>query len=298
MELSVLLNEICNFATICIESFTMSNKKILVPTDFTPVGDMALEHALLVARATQAEVTVLHVVNSKKDINDAKLKLQALADRVQADHQEDIQTVARIGSIFEDIDELASEIDATLIIMGTHGMRGMQFLTGSRALRIVTDSKVPFIITQGKSIGPNGYDDIVVPLDLHRETKQKLSLVADMAKYFKGRVHLISPGETDEFLRNQLDRNIAFASNFLKEREIEFDVKIAETKSSKFVRAVIDYATEINADLITIMNFAENSLIGLIGGNYEQQMITNESEIPVLCVSPKDTYVLNRSFSA
>lgn len=276
----------------------MSKKKILVPTDFTPVGDMALEHALVVARATQAEVTVLHVVNSKKDIADAKLKLQVLADRVQADHQEVIQTVARIGSIFEDIDELASEIDATLIIMGTHGMRGMQFLTGSRALRIVTDSKVPFIITQGKSIGPNGYDDIVVPLDLHRETKQKLSLVADMATYFKGRVHLISPGETDEFLRNQLDRNIAFASNFLKEREIQFDVKIAETKSSKFVRAVIDYATEINADLITIMNFAENSLIGLIGGNYEQQMITNESEIPVLCVSPKDTYVLNRSFSA
>jgi len=182
--------------------------------------------------------------------------------------------------------------------MGTHGIRGMQFLTGSRALRIVTDSKVPFIITQERTIGPNGYDDIVVPLDLHRETKQKLSIVADMAKYFSSRVHLISPGETDEFLKNQLERNINYAQQFLTDREIEFDVRISETKSSKFVNAVIEYATEINADLITIMNFAENSLIGLIGGGYEQQMITNESQIPVMCIAPKDTHLITRSFSA
>jgi nucleotide-binding universal stress UspA family protein len=276
----------------------MSQKKILVPTDFTKVGDIALQHAVVVASATNAEVHVLHVVNSKKEIDDARLKLDALKDLVKKEHNFDIVTVARIGSIFEDIDELATEIEATLIIMGTHGIRGMQFLTGSRALRIVTDSKVPFIITQEKLIGSNGYDDIVVPLDLQRETKQKLSIVADMAKYFNGRVHIISPGETDEFLKNQLDRNINFAKQFLTEREIQFDVKVTETKSSKFIDAVIAFAAEIDADLITIMNFAENSLIGLIGGGYEQRMITNEAQIPVMCIAPKDTHVINRSFSA
>jgi nucleotide-binding universal stress UspA family protein len=276
----------------------MSQKKILVPTDFTKVGEVALQHAVVVAQATSAEVHVLHVVSTKKDIEDARLKLDALRERIGRDSGFQINTVARIGSIFEDIDEFATEIDATLIIMGTHGIRGMQFLTGSRALRIVTDSKVPFIITQDRGIGQNGYDDIVVPLDLQRETKQKLSIVADMARYFNGRVHLVSPGETDEFLKNQLDRNINFAKSFLEERGIQFDVRVTETKSSKFVAAVIDYATEINADLITIMNFAENSLIGLIGGGYEQQMITNESQIPVMCIAPKDTHIITRSFSA
>lgn len=277
---------------------TMNTKKILVPTDFTKVGDNAIGHALVVAKATQAEVHVLHVVSTKNDIADARLKLDALAQRIKEESNTTIHTVVRIGSIFEDIDDMATEIDASLIIMGTHGIRGMQFLTGSRALRIVTDSSVPFIITQEKGIGANGYDDIVVPLDLQMETKQKLSIVADIARYFQSRVHLISPGETDEFLRNQLDRNINFAKQFLAERNIDFDVRITETKSGKFVRAVIDYATEINADLITIMNFAENSLIGLIGGGYEQQMITNESQIPVLCVAPKDTHILDKSFSA
>lgn len=276
----------------------MIKKKILVPTDFTKVGQVAIDHAVVVAGATNAEVHVLHVVSGKGDIDDARLKIDALKDRVLEDTGFEIQPIVRIGSIFEDIDEVATEIDATLIIMGTHGIRGMQFLTGSRALRIVTDSSIPFIITQEKGIGPNGYDDIVVPLDLQRETKQKLNIVAEMAKYFESRVHLISPGETDEFLKNQLDRNINFAKQFLTDRGITFDVKISETKSSKFVGAVIDYATEIDADLITIMNFAENSLIGLIGGGYEQQMITNEPQIPVMCVAPKDTHVISRSFSA
>ncbi|MGF1566135.1 MAG: universal stress protein [Flavobacteriales bacterium] len=288
----------CIFAPQPVFISNMSEKKILVPTDFTKVGDVAIQHAVVVAQATNAEVHVLHVVSTKKDIDDARLKLEALSNRIQSNHNFKINTVTRIGSIFEDIDEFATEIDATLIIMGTHGIRGMQFLTGSRALRIVTDSKIPFIITQERGIGKNGYDDIVVPLDLQRETKQKLSIVADMARYFNGRVHLISPGETDEFLKNQLDRNINFAKSFLEERGIQFDVRVTETKSSKFVVAVIDYATEINADLITIMNFAENSLIGLIGGGYEQQMITNESQIPVMCIAPKDTHIITRSFSA
>lgn len=276
----------------------MSENKILVPTDFTKVGDNALDHAVTVARATQSEIHVLHVVSDKKGLEEARLKLEALKDRIKADYNTEVQTITRIGSIFEDIDEVASELSVQLIIMGTHGLRGMQFITGSRALRIVTHSTIPFIIVQERGIRDTGYDDIVVPLDLHRETKQKLALVADMAKYFNGRVHLISPGETDEFLKNQLDRNIAYAKNFLSERDIEFDVEISETKSSGFDKAVIAYAAKIDADLITIMNFYENSLISIIGGGYEQMMITNEAHIPVMCINPKDTYVMNRSVFA
>lgn len=250
---------------------------------------------MTVAKVIDAEIHVLHVIDNKSHIVETRAKLQALAEMVKKEKGIVIQTVVRIGSIFEDIDEVATELDASLIIMGTHGLRGMQFITGSRALRIVTDSTIPFIIVQERGIRQNGYENIVVPLDLHRETKQKLSLVADMAKYFNSKVHLISPGETDEFLKNQLDRNITYASKFLSEREIEFTVQSTETKSSGFVKAMLSFASSIDADLITIMNFYENSLIGMIGGGYEQQVITNETQIPVLCLNPKDTYVLGGS---
>jgi nucleotide-binding universal stress UspA family protein len=179
--------------------------------------------------------------------------------------------------------------------MGTHGMRGMQFLTGSRALKIVTESSVPFIVVQERDIRDHGYHKLVVPLDLHKETKQKLSLVADMAKYFGSKVHLISPGETDEFLRNQLERNILFAQDYLQDKGIPYEVEITENKSDDFVRDLLKYAAGIDADLICIMNFYDNSIMSFFSSNYEQQVITNEAQIPVLCVNPVDTYVADRA---
>ena len=126
-------------------------------------------------------------------MTDARLRMEAWNEKAAAAYPHTVRTAVRIGSIFEDIDDVAVEQDANLVIMGTHGLKGMQFLTGGRALRIVTNCSTPFIITQERGIKDTGYDDIVVPLDLHQDTKQKLSTVAEMATYFNGRVHIISP---------------------------------------------------------------------------------------------------------
>lgn len=270
-------------------------KRILVPTDFTKVGDTALNHAIVVGKALDSEVFVLHIITNKRDISEAKLKLQTLEARVEKESNFSIQTVVRIGSIFEDIDKAATELDASLVIMGTHGLRGMQFLTGSKALKVVTESSIPFIIVQEREIRATGYDRIVVPLDLNKETKQKLNLVSDMALYFDSEVFLVSPGEKDEFLKNQLDRNLTYAQNFFQEREISCTTHITEGKSGTFTKEMLHYATSINGDLICIMNMYENSLVSIIGGGYEQAIITNESQIPVLCVNPVETHVMDRS---
>lgn len=270
------------------------DKKILVPTDFTKVSDTALGHALLMGRTINAEIHVIHIIDNKKNINEARVKLQALKDIVKEESNVDIQTIVRIGSIFEDIDKVATEIDASLIIMGTHGLRGMQFLTGSRALKIVTESSVPFIVVQERPIRPHGYHKLVVPLDLHKETKQKLSLVADMAQYFGSKVFLISPGETDEFLRNQLERNMRFAREYFTNQNIPFETEVTESKSDGFVKALLKYSAGVEADLICIMNFYDNSIMSIFNQSYEQQVITNEAQIPVLCVNPVDTYVIDK----
>lgn len=270
-------------------------KRILVPTDFTKVGDTALNHAIVVGKALDADVHALHVIANKRDISIARLKLETLQARIEKEENFRIESVVRIGSIFEDIDKVATEIDASLIIMGTHGLKGMQFITGSRALKVVTDSSIPFIIVQEREIRENGYDRIVVPLDLHKETKQKLSLVADMALYFDSEVYLVSPGETDEFLKNQLDRNLNYAQDYFKERDMKCTVEITEGTGGGFVKSMLHYATSINADLISIMNFPESSLASILGGGYTQQVITNDSQIPTLCINPKETFVMNRS---
>lgn len=275
----------------------MATKKILVPVDFTQVSEIAIEHAEAVGKATESEVFLLHIVEHKKNLAEAKLKLKALQERVKETLNLDVHTIGRIGNIYEDIDSVAVEMDAALIIMGTHGMKGMQFITGSRALKIVTSSSVPFIITQEKGVGPNAYDDIIVPLDLHKETKQKLKLAAKMAHYFDSRVHIISPGEKDEYLRNQLDRNIKFATNFFEEEGLECTTKITESASSTsaFVRDVVKHASVVTGDLIAIMNIPENSLFGIFGTNYAQKMIENDAQIPVMILNPVETHILNYS---
>jgi len=276
----------------------MNTKKILIPTDFTKVSDTAIEHGIIVGKAIGADIHVLHIIQDKRELSETRMKLDALAERVLKEHGQKIETISRIGNIYDDIDSVANELDAELIVMGTHGMKGMQFITGSRALRIVSESSVPFIIVQERGIRPTGYDRIVVPLDLHKETKQKLDIVVQMAKYFDSSIHLISPDEDDEFLKNQLERNVNYAKELLAEEGIRFDVTVAGTTKAKFVKSVVKHAVSLNADLITIVNMYENSLVSIIGGSYEQDIITNDAQIPVLCVNPVQTTVMNRSVFA
>lgn len=264
-------------------------KKLIVPYDFTEVADMALHHALVTAKVVHAEVHALHVVSKQEEIKDAKTKLEGSTEAGRkSSAAPDITVVnhVRVGNIFDDIADFAVEIGAELIFMGTHGATGWQHITGSHALKVVTSSPAPFVIVQNQDINDSGYDDIVVPLDLHKETKQKLTLVANIAQYFESRVHVVIPDESDEFLKHTVKANIVFANKFFNERNIDVTTTLAP--SSGFDKEVVKHAVKVNADLIAIMNLQKHQLLGLFGSNHEQYMITNEAQIPVLIVNPID----------
>ncbi len=262
-------------------------KKILVPTDFTKVSDCALGHASTMAARMAAEIHLLHIVSDKDDVDEARTKLEMVIDRAKkAGEKQPLVAQVRVGSVYEDIGTTAAELGAGLIIMGTHGMHGMQFITGSRALRVITNSTVPFIVVQEREVKANGYQQIVVPMDLQKESRQKLTLVADMAKYFKCKVHLVTPKEKDEFLHNQLVNHLKFADGYLKDRGIEHEAHILEEDSDDFVKGVIRYSVKVDADLITIVNMLQNSIFGVLGVPNEQEVITNEPQIPVMCMNP------------
>ncbi len=269
----------------------MSDKKqILIPTDFTKVADCAMNHAAALAELMNAEVNILHIVDKQSELEEARLKVGFEVERAKRwSDRVKVRPLVRVGSVYEEIGNTASEIGAELIIMGTHGMRGMQFITGSRALRVITNGKVPFIVVQERNIRENGYSNIVVPMDLQKETRQKVALVADMARYFDSKVHVITPRETDEFLRKQLENNIRFAKQYFGERNVELEATIADVDSSKFVDAVVSHAMHVDADLITIMNLAKGNIFGVLGVPYEQELITNEAMIPVMLLNPRES---------
>lgn len=267
----------------------MSEKKILVPTDFTKVADCAMNHAATIAERMGAEVNILHIVSRQSELEEARLKVKLEAERARRwSGRVAVKPQVRVGSVYEEIGNTASEIGAELIIMGTHGMRGMQFITGSRALRVITNGQVPFIVVQERNIRANGYRNIVVPMDLQRETRQKVALVAEIAQYFDSKVHVITPRESDEFLHRQLENNIRFAEQYFGERNVELEATIAAVDSNNFVDAVIRYAMQVDADLITIMNLARGNIFGVLGVPYEQEILTNEAMIPVMLLNPRE----------
>ena len=260
----------------------MRAKNFIVPHDFTEVANIALEHAIATAKPINAEIYVLHVVAKGKDIKEAEAKLNAVVSKY--DNTVKIIPSIRVGNIFEDIGDFASEHHAELIFMGTHGAQGWQHLTGMNALKVITHSSVPFVIVQERTPKETGYDDIVVPLDLNKETKQKLAIVSSLAKYFNSRVHVVTPEETDEFLRHKVKANILFAKKYFEERNIAVTTTVVG--SSNFGKHVVNHAKTVGADLIAIMNLNKNSIFGGLTSNHEEMIITNDAQIPTLIMNP------------
>ncbi len=266
--------------------------KVLVPHDFTKVADCAINHASKIANSYGGEVFLLHVVSKEKEIAAAKDKLTAIADRAEANSSGvNFNVLVRIGNIFEDIGDVASEIGAGFIVMGTHGAKGMQKIMGSYALRVISHSKVPFVICQTQDPKQTEtYDDIVVPVDYSEVTKQKLAVAANIAAQFGSKVHLFYELENDEFLKKKLDRELSFAKNYFLERKISFTLNQAEV-SGQFKKQLVIFAAKIDADLIAIVNQQEGALLPDFFGSDEQVVIANEAEIPVIITNPTQQVV-------
>ena len=269
--------------------------KLLVPTDFTNEAHSAIQHAVKLGVIVQAEVILLNVVKDKSDIPAATSKLKEEENWAKkVNDQIEVRSIVRVGNIFDDIGDAASELGVSLIIMGTHGASGWQKITGSYALKVITNSSVPFIVVQDQLMNDTGYDSIVVPLDLNNETKQKLEMVASIAHYFDSEVHLITPNESDEFLSNKLKANRIWAAKYLKGKNVKFTTQIVDD-GDNLLEGVFKLSEQVEADLIAIMNLQKNSLMGVLGSSYQQEIIANKAKIPVLCLNPLKSTIASGS---
>ena len=175
--------------------------------------------------------------------------------------------------------------------MGTHGAKGMQKIMGSHALKVISHSKVPFIIVQEK--GPSStdtYDDIVVPIDYSDVTKQKLTIAANIASHFNSKIHIFAAKESDQFLQTKLDRELSFAKNYFAEKSINYSIENA-AQSGGFKKQLVKFASRTNADMIAIVNTREGALLPDLFGSEEQEVIANDAEIPVLITNPTQKIV-------
>jgi hypothetical protein len=192
------------------------------------------------------------------------------------------------GSIFTSIADYVNEKDASLVVMGTHGIKGMQKLTGSWALKVIVKSKVPFIVIQDPPADQEKYHNIVFPVDFKAENKEKIKMAIFMGKYFDSKIHMLVSVSTDKNILKKTKINLNFAIKYLIQNNIEYEIH--DMPKGKIAEQTIDFAQKINADLILIITTKNITFADYGLGASEQSIIANSSRIPVCCVNPKTSF--------
>ena len=104
----------------------MSKNLYIVPYDFTPVADRAVEYAIHIGKRIDTEIRLVHLdVNKQKGMAKVKL-LEEVARKLKIPPRVEITTAVHVGDIFTEIGTIAKREKAQLVIMGTHGIRGFQ----------------------------------------------------------------------------------------------------------------------------------------------------------------------------
>lgn len=262
-------------------------KLVVVPWDFTQVAENALAHAVKIGHMVANDICLLHIVDPGISTKDYAVKDSSLKKMVAENSQKyNIQIVYQIvkGSIFTDIAEFVNDKQASLVVMGTHGMKGMQKLTGSWALKVIVKSKVPFIVVQDAPADQEKYHNIVFPVDFRGENKEKIKMAIFMGKYFESKVHMLVSISTDKNIARKTKTNLNFAVKYLIQNNIEYEIH--DMPKGNIAEQTIDFAQKINADLILIVTTKNITFADYILGASEQYIIANSSKIPVCCVNP------------
>jgi nucleotide-binding universal stress UspA family protein len=266
-------------------------KLIVVPWDFTTVAEHALAHAVKISRMVGNEICLLHIVDNGialKEENQKKVQLKQLVEENSKKFNVPITYHLSKGSIFSAIADYANEKEASLVVMGTHGMKGMQKLTGSWALKVIVKSKIPFIVVQDAPVDQERYHNIVFPVDYRGENKEKMKIAIFMGKYFDSKIHILVSVSSDINLTKKTNTNLNFSVKYLIQNNIDYEIH--EVPRGNFAQQTIDFAQKINADLILIMTTKNITVADYVMGASEQYMIANSSKIPVCCVNPKATF--------
>jgi nucleotide-binding universal stress UspA family protein len=271
------------------------NSVVLIPTDFSEACNNAIHHGAELAKSLNYSVYILHVINKqtksflkkeKLSINYVDEQLKKYKDTYEAELSVTVETIAREGSIFTIINEVATEIKANIMVLGTHGKQGMQHLFGSYALRVVLDSPCPVVVVQKRSFGA-GYHHLVMPISNDLETRQKVQWVLLMAKLFNSRVTLFQANENDPDLDGRIKVITSQITKILDENQISFQITKAE-KTGDFAGQVISYSVKTRTDLIMIMTIPHVDVPGFSVSTWDETMMFNEAEIPVMCINPTE----------
>ena len=283
-------------------------KKILVPVDFEPQSLIALEQSYNLARLLPAEIVLLYVYDAPAGIRslfgatyDQEIKekleekLAGLSARVQAETGSPVSTMMETGRVYSKILETADKIQAQFIIMGTHSQPELPGdsigVMGANSSRVLRSAKCP-VITINARHHYDGCRNILLPLDLTTESRQKVTWGIKIAKIYGAGIKVVSGiwSKNDPAVHSRLKFLAEQVKHFIENEGIRCTAEIVEGVENEkaLIPTVLNYAEKQgDIDLIMIMTQQEAGVIEFFVGSRAQEFV-RLSPVPVMSIAPKE----------
>ncbi len=276
-------------------------KNILVPIDFSDQSGSALLQACYIAKSQQASLTLLYVIEPNRFIDEVlqatqqeeiqsniERELVRWADQQKKTFNLKISTLVDKGTIYQKINETARASKASLIIMGSGGEKNSKNkFIGSNTLRVIRESPLPVISIKMKG-EKEKLRNVVLPLDLSKETKEKVHIATELAKWTGATVHMVCVTfSQDEFVVNRLTRQMAQVKSQFEKQHIRYTAELIKgiKGEESLSQSILDYAEKVDGDLMVVMTQQEQNPVKYFIGSTAQEMINNAG-MPVLSILP------------
>ncbi len=278
-------------------------KNIIVPLDFSLDALKGLDLALLIATKTPVKIQLVYVQkktdvpsNSEEEYKFAEKHFRKLIENYKnrVPKESALTFIIKKGKVYQEVVGQAQAFQDSIIVASTHGASGFEELfIGSNAHRIISATSRP-VITIRQSPVPANITKIILPIDIVVESRQKVIFTALLAQIFGAEIHVITVSSSkSKKITSRLNAYSQQVCNYLKTREIPY--KTSSLFGNKVIKEVIDYAENVRAELISIINESGDSITDYIIGGEAQQMIS-KSPIPVLTIRAKPHFI-KESFS-
>ena len=283
-------------------------KTILLPTDFSPTANYALEVAVQLMKKYNSKLVLLHML----EISQSLLPAMTLSNDVtsaQNTHQHDLpealfymklakkrfKEIAELpfmkGVVYEEeiqnyfdfhgVIDSAHTYTADLIVMGSHGASGVQeVFVGSNTEKVVRTSDIPVLVIKNKNENFN-VKNFVFATNWEEENKQAFVEAYNFAQRFEAKMHLLYVNTSgSEFLTSkEIDEKF---KALMRETRIKPDDISTNIYSDKSVEhGILNFSKEINADLIGIPTHGRRGLAHFFNHSIGEE-VANHAGIPVM----------------
>ncbi len=288
-------------------------KTILAATDFSPTADKAAAVARDLCRRFDADLSMLHVVVILDDVDLEKEDRRHLDElmastgetrRAAMENDAESRTGIEITSHLvrgitpgETIVESASTFGCDLIVMGTHGRRGLShLLLGSVAERVVRTSKVPVLtVRSDAAINPDGVRRILVPHDFSTASTAAIEIAVGWARVLEAEItllHVVEPVVYPEFYSVDLlpddlmGRLTARSEEALRKAAAQFSgavpihTAVAVGRASDSITAYVDPE---KFDLVVMATRGLSGLEHMLLGSVAESVL-RRSRVPMLTI--------------